>query len=321
MVKKKLKSIELLKCIAALMVLNSHLESVYPIAALATGGALANGVFFIVSGYLLGGFDKPFKKWYPSRLSRLWIGILLISIFQVLIGYTPINNMSDVFDTFVIPKIFWFAVALAVFYPLLFVFKKNHMMNQKGFRVVSLSILCVYIIAYLFLDTSVWVVETKRLDSFEGLFKLIYYFYIMYLGLYIKTNNINARKPLYLASIAVISFVSLYVVKAVMVKVPVLMHLQFLNQVSVLGFSVAVLLLVLSQEKTIKSFLSNNLLDQFVNWISKVTWEIYLVQFMVINMFHGYKFPVNLFLILLFITLASYILNVMSQWLYKQINH
>nr|BCB22838.1 acyltransferase family protein [Erysipelothrix tonsillarum] len=319
MAKEKLRSIQLLKCIAAIMVLNSHFESVYPIPALATGGALANGVFFIVSGFLVSGFNKPFLVWYSKRLGRLWIGIVLVSLFQILVGYTALGTPMDWISTFFIPKYYWFATALAIFYPILYLLKKKEMFDKGGLKWVTITVVLLYFVSYSFLDTSVWVVETKRLDSFAGLFKLIYYFYIMYLGLYIKFNNTENKKMKHPGRVAIVSFVSMYIMKAVMVRIPTLMHFQFLNQLSVLFFSVSMLLFSLYQEKLISQILSNSVFTNVVNGISKITWEIYLVQFMVINSLNSYIFPVNFIMIIIVVIVAAIILNVLSQWVYQKL--
>lgn len=45
--------IDYLKTVAVLLVINSHFDCLYPIPALATGGAMGNALFFIVSGFCL----------------------------------------------------------------------------------------------------------------------------------------------------------------------------------------------------------------------------------------------------------------------------
>ena len=45
--KKRYELLDFLRVLAILLVLNSHLDNLYPISALATGGAAGNGLFFI----------------------------------------------------------------------------------------------------------------------------------------------------------------------------------------------------------------------------------------------------------------------------------
>lgn len=47
--------INYLKCVAVLLVLNSHLDQIYPVSSLGFGGAMGNTLFFLVSGFTWGG--------------------------------------------------------------------------------------------------------------------------------------------------------------------------------------------------------------------------------------------------------------------------
>ena len=53
--------IDFIKCLAVALIINSHLDPIYPHSALATGGALGNSLFFIASGYLLKDKKKDLK--------------------------------------------------------------------------------------------------------------------------------------------------------------------------------------------------------------------------------------------------------------------
>ena len=54
MEKSRNYALDFLKCIATMMVLNSHMSVCYPdFEYLATGGAIGNCLFFCVSGFLL----------------------------------------------------------------------------------------------------------------------------------------------------------------------------------------------------------------------------------------------------------------------------
>ncbi len=46
--------INLMKAVASCLVVNSHLDGVWPISALATGGSLGNCMFFVSTGLLFG---------------------------------------------------------------------------------------------------------------------------------------------------------------------------------------------------------------------------------------------------------------------------
>ena len=61
-----------LKTLAVLLVINSHLDAYYPHSALATGGALGNALFFVVSGFCLADIHDKFDKWYFYRVLKIY---------------------------------------------------------------------------------------------------------------------------------------------------------------------------------------------------------------------------------------------------------
>lgn len=70
-------SIDILKFIAVMFVINSHMDVQYgQYSALATGGAFGDALFFFCSGYtlLLGSAAgrRNFFNWYKKRISRIY---------------------------------------------------------------------------------------------------------------------------------------------------------------------------------------------------------------------------------------------------------
>lgn len=62
-------SIDILKCLAAIIITNSHMDILYPCCkALATGGAIGDALFFFCSGFTLFlGRMGRFDNWYKRR--------------------------------------------------------------------------------------------------------------------------------------------------------------------------------------------------------------------------------------------------------------
>lgn len=79
-------SIDILKCFAALIITNSHMDILYPkFGALATGGAIGDALFFFCSGFTLFlGRMGRFDNWYKRRLT---VFILLFLHGQYLVLY------------------------------------------------------------------------------------------------------------------------------------------------------------------------------------------------------------------------------------------
>ena len=82
----KLLSISFLRTFAALIIINSHCGSLYPISALAKGGALGNSLFFLMSGFLLYPLKLGFSEWIKKRYIRLYIPIFFLGLILIITG-------------------------------------------------------------------------------------------------------------------------------------------------------------------------------------------------------------------------------------------
>ena len=81
----------LLRCLAGLLIVNSHLEDLYPIRQLAADGLLGNTLFLLLSGYGLASSElkthHSARQWYARRLRRIYPAVFLVIFFgNYLIG-------------------------------------------------------------------------------------------------------------------------------------------------------------------------------------------------------------------------------------------
>ena len=84
-------SVALLKCMAALLITNSHFNGLYPegFSFLAFGGFFGNSLFFLISGFLLVGCDRSiFSKWYTRRVLRIYIPYMVVLPLLLFEEYT-----------------------------------------------------------------------------------------------------------------------------------------------------------------------------------------------------------------------------------------
>lgn len=276
--------IDALRALAVLLILNSHMDKIYPIQALATGGALGNSLFFICSGYCIRGKNKT-GGWIFWKLVRLYVPAAIVTF----LFYR--DSQAHPFSKYVWPTCFWFVGAMVLFYIAYDILERLHLFEHyKLFLAIGIIFYAGYYI--LLLDTGGWVIEAPGITSIEGCFKLIYYFMIMFTGGYIKQKkNIRGNIGLYKAAI-LFSVVLLYGSKYIFNKYSDLIHWQFLNQVFVFVFAAAMLIV----------FRESNCLDHFGNrkeaglfkYLGRYSLEIYLVQFTVIEAVEKFSFPGNL---------------------------
>ena len=68
-------SIDILKFIAVFLIINSHMDALYPkYKMLATGGAIGDVLFLFASGYTLFLSNRKlrFDNWYKRRINRIY---------------------------------------------------------------------------------------------------------------------------------------------------------------------------------------------------------------------------------------------------------
>lgn len=188
---------DVLKCVAVLLVLNSHFDSLYPIPALGTGGSLGNGLFFAVSGFCLWPVFGNFATWMWKRIKRLYMPTLLMTFLMLLTTSRGFLKLSNAFFIFVWPTMFWFVGGITVFYVLYYILKD--IKSKKQFAILFSVLAGMYILGYLLLNTSIWTVDSTwrigdDLDDFwVGSFKLIYNFAMMMMGKYVRLHITNSQ--------------------------------------------------------------------------------------------------------------------------------
>lgn len=142
------------RALAALLIVNSHLESYYPVRALADGGLIGNLLFFLVSGLGLGlsarTGQEPFHKWYLRRLMRIYpaVWICLIPTAVLMSGNWQRWGAGEYFGALIWPLTgYHFLMRIIVYYVILYALLRWHrdLRWLIGYLLVSvvLAIACV----------------------------------------------------------------------------------------------------------------------------------------------------------------------------------
>lgn len=175
---------DLLRVVAIALIVNSHMDALYPVPALATGGAIGNALFFALSGFGLAasprGRDARFTTWFRRRLCRIYPALVLaVALFIALPGG---GWAAWGFRKWVAlalwPTAYWFVGALILFYALLYPLLR---IARSG---AYLGVLAVLVIPYL-----AWYLTALDLSRYtiegEGHFKWIHYFQVMLFGAFL----------------------------------------------------------------------------------------------------------------------------------------
>lgn len=105
--KKKLFSVDILKAIAVLLIINHCIHDSYvQYKVLSTGGTTGCSIFFFISGYTLAYSPmRSFREWFQKRIGRLFTPVLVFSFFWLLLTQQYYN-----------PWGFWFLKLIAIYY-------------------------------------------------------------------------------------------------------------------------------------------------------------------------------------------------------------
>lgn len=311
---------QLLRALAILFIINSHLDRYYPIPHIGTGGAIGNSIFFFLSAYGLyisqQANSKNFKEWFAHRVARiypsLWI-VLILLLMPILIwqGKLSYNSITSFIGYFFNPP-FWFLQALLVYYLLTFSLIKN---SRKTYILSTMSLLSlIYMGCYIsVIDLSRWSVE-------ESPFDLIHYLMVFIFGIYVAKMNKDINYSGVRDYVFLISIICLvYAHKFFMYK-GFYHEYQFLQQLSM--YPIVFYMLKISRSPIIAKPLKHSpSLSRSVDFIANHTLEIYMVHQtisgLVIHL--GMPFPLNVFVFLILTLCLSAIVKRLADSLRKSV--
>lgn len=308
-----------LRALATIMITNSHMGEIYPFSALATGGALGNSLFFIVSGFCLYKPKEKFSKWISKRYLRLYVPLILFAFFNL---YKTSHVVLTFFSSFVFPQNYWFICALLCLYPVyyLFVTKK---FDKISFVLQTLFLVIVYSIIYVFLDKDIYTVNIVGICGIR--FSYIFSFFLMLYGAYVRQNyekvkfTIRNKRGL-LVVFSILLLVAYYGFLLLMRYWRFFRQWQFIETLLCVMLTIIVFFMFISFEEIFSSF-PNSIIKRIVSFLDSHTLEIYITQFYVINVVREMElfFPINFCLVITGIFICSYILKGLSARLNKTV--
>lgn len=304
---------QFIRALGIILILNSHLDSYYPIPYLGTGGAIGNSIFFFVSAFGIylsqQSNGKPFKDWFARRISRIYPSLWIVLFFMampIMISNGQLHG-HDIFPfmgNFFNPP-YWFLQLLLVYYLLSYHLLKNTQMWKTVVLFLSLSVM--YILYYLtFLDLSKWSLEKLPLD-------LIHYYMIFLFGIFIATKNKNIVYSGYSNYLILIFFVVLiYAHKFLMIK-GLYSEFQIIQQAAM--YPIVYYLLKISRSPFIMHcVMKSKISAPIVQFFSNHTLEIYMIHQTISPPVRNLQltFPHNVFVFLTLTLIISTIVKILA---------
>lgn len=288
-----------LRFVAIVLVINSHLDSFYPVNFFGTGGSIGNALFFMLSGFGLSlsaqNNQLSFLPWYTKRIIRIypsvWLTVFfLILPFSLFDGTFIKNDLLSFIGNFLYPP-FWFLKFLLFLYIFAYFFIKHYNLKLS----ISLFILFsfLYFFCYfLFLDIDHFTIQNLK----DSPFVLIIYTIIFTFGITLSHYNSELNYSGKFDIIMLLFLVALfYLHKSLMTK-GLFLNLQFLQDV--LLIPIAFYFLKISRSDFISICLMKSKVGKLIEYISSISLLLYIVHSTFGTKFLklGIIFPINVLL-------------------------
>ncbi len=306
--------ITLLRAFAAIIITNAHYTGIYPSDIIANGGLLGDVIFFSVSGFCLANPKLPFGKWYPKRLSRIYVVVWIATLFYMIIGSWQVNNFVDCIKWFIHPTKYHFIASISLLYIPLYYVAKHVKLDKKMWALLSAGLLAVQSVLYFGVyDNQYYHIDNVRQPMIEFLF-----FQSMLMGLFFREElsrgTLAVKKSRWLWIVLGALLIIYFGSKMLFVKQACLSEFQLLNQV-ILLFLLFVLFICANTLEDKLHNIENTKFWKGVVFLSDRTLEIYCVQYVIIDAVRGWglAFPFNWALLTSLILIAATALHWMSQ--------
>jgi len=291
---------DVLKCFATIFITISHLDAFVPDPRFASGGAIGNSLFFLISGYgiqlsidKIGTAGVDFRSYLYRRLERIYPSTWILVVVGIVFSIEVIDSFSDFIKIFVWPTPFWFVSAISLFYVLFYFFA----IRSVFFRKIGLCLLFIpYFIWYFQLDLDRFSVED------DGYFKWVVCFQLVIFGSILVL-------PLGLTMFFLFSSLFLFLISKLLIQSHGAWGFQFVFQL--LAFPISYFFLHLSRSEFLHRLIKNIRVSWLVVVLSMLTLEIYLVQTYWIHWLESkelnFSFPIPLLFAVLPIVPLSYL--------------
>lgn len=303
--------INFLKALAAVLITNAHYIGVYPTDWLAHGGMIGNIIFFAVSGYCLYNIKENIVVWYSKRFVRVYLPTLLISVVYILIGYFKLSDEQNLFWWLVYPTFYHFVLSILILYIPYYVIIKTEKL-RRHLLPVMLAIAAVFAIIYVFAFDKTY----YHIDDIHNPMVRFMFLESMLLGAWFRENDNKYRNkyPVRFFFLSAVMCAVFFASKLIFSRVAAASEFQFLNQVVLMLLLYCVFRFFAAIDGKLEK--SPGFIQKIIDYISKITLEIYLVQHMLIEYLdlpHKFPFPINFFVLTASIILLATVLHYVTK--------
>ncbi len=299
-------SIDFLKCIAAILITNSHMGTLYgDYRFLSTGGCIGDVLFFFISGFTL--FLKPmdgirqFPDWYKRRINRIYPTLFAVAIF----GCLFFEAHWDIIDI-ISANHYWFVSCIMLYYIAIF-FIGSYFKN----RIFLIGILVA-------LSTAVWfffVYNTPYFSIYGGHYiRWLLFFNFMLLGAKVGTmTKMIKSKPLTdtcMLMLSIACFYALFIAGLNMPDFAILQYFSFIPLLSAIYYFYKV-----GASSWVEQLYKSKVGNFLIRFIGGLCLEIYMVQFFLFTDKMNSLFPLNIIIMFAIIIIIAYLTRCLARFI------
>lgn len=313
--------ITFLRALAACLITNAHYTGIYPNDIIANGGLIGDVLFFAVSGYCLYNIKTDlsfsgFVRWYGRRIWRVYPPVILATVVYMLLGAYSLVDHSFIW-WYIFPTYYHFIASIIILYVPFFLLIKIVFFRQRLIYIM-IAIALVWLILYF----TVYDKSSYHIDNVHEPMIRFLFMESMLLGAWFRQNDNKFRNRLKIIYplFAVLFFAAYFASKVFFSKKPAFSSFQFVNQIAIF-----VLLFFLFVSFAGLDDKLNKLplwLKRIVSSISKITLEIYVVQYVLIDLIReiNIAFPINWIILTAVILAAAITLHLICKLLYSLVD-
>lgn len=299
--------ITVLRALAAMLITNSHYTGVYPTDMIANGGLLGDVLFFAVSGFCLVNVKNSFPRWYLKRIVRIYPIVWIITGVYLLAGFYNFNQLSG-WEQFLYPTNYHFVASIILLYVPFYAVLKIKILS-KNIPIVMLVLFVAELAVYIFFYNK----STYHIDNVREPIIRFMFFQAMLLGAYFRTNKekyMNKNKWPNWAALALLT-AAYFASKLMFVRLAVISPFQILNQMSLFLLLYFILRCFAGIDAKLEKMPEK--IKKVIEFIAKLTLEIYVVQIALIPHLTFLTFPLNWLAITASIIILAVILHYVSE--------
>ena len=328
-----------LRCLAILLVINSHMDILYPVPQLSTGGAIGNALFFMLSAYGITLSERrksqTFSEYLGKRITRVYIPVWTCILFLVVPsigwffhqGHHEIAQatlahfgLSDLLSAigilFYPPPAFWFLDVLMLYYLVGFFLMKDYsrqrLLTAGGVTLAIYAAMYVSAGYYSILIIEQWIQ-----------FKAVFYFLVFLFGIHLAVSGYGmpVKRGGWVGNflLLLLSLLLFYGHKLLMMK-GLLLQWQFVQQVLI--FPIILMLMRLFHQPDVLRWLGSlPRLNHLLGLGAAMTLELYLTHGPLRGLLAPNlpPFPLSVGIYLLAVLLYSYGLYRVNGWVRRSL--